>query len=71
MIRHTHDKAAIVDTTVHWIDLNRTKPPGGAKVLLIDRRLGVATQGTWSPTTHWTHWAPLPTFPREGEADEA
>ena len=62
MIKTTNDKAAVVDTTVHWIDLNERKPPGGAKVLLINRALGVATMGAWGPSTQWTHWAPLPTF---------
>ena len=33
-----------------------------AKMLLIDKKLGVAVLGTWRTADGWTHWAPLPTF---------
>lgn len=69
MIRPSTDRAAMVDTAVHWIDLNDRTPGRGQKVLLINRYNGVAVISTWSPTTEWTHWAPLPTFRKE-PADE-
>lgn len=65
MYRLTADKVAAVSTEFCWIPVAKMPPPGGAKVLLIDERLGVATIGTFSPKYGHTHWAPLPRFVRE------
>lgn len=61
-IAPTSNKAAIVDKDYHWIDAKETPPPGGMKMLMIDRRLGVAVLGSWRDSDGWTHWCPLPTF---------
>lgn len=61
-IKTTTDKSAAVDTEYHWIDVDEHAPPVGPKLQLINKYLGVATYGTWSPGGKWTHWAPLPTF---------
>lgn len=62
-IKLTNDKAALVDTTVHWIPVEgQPEPPRGAKLLLINRRYGVAVIGHYNTNSQWTHWAPLPTF---------
>lgn len=58
----THDRAAAVDVSNHWRDAKKMPPPLGAKMLLIDKKLGVAVLGTWRTADGWTHWAPLPTF---------
>lgn len=60
-VKLTNDGAAAVDQSYFW---RRVGPgtPRGTKVQLIDRRLGVAVYGQWSPGTPWTHWAPLPKF---------
>lgn len=67
-IKLTNDRAAVVHTGLKWIPIQMQEPPRGAKVLLIDRKLGSATIGTWYPGNAWTHWFPLPTF-SDCEAD--
>ena len=66
-IAPTASKAAMVDKDYHWIDAKVTPPPRGPKMLLIDRRLGVAVLGAWRDSDYWTHWCPLPTFEKENE----
>lgn len=61
-IKLTHDQFAVVDTNNKWIDAKKNHPPRGAKMLLIDRKLGVAVLGSWRDGDGWTHWCPLPTF---------
>ena len=52
-----------VDTLLkQWIDAKETPPPKGPKMLMIDKRLGVAVLGAWRDSDGWTHWCPLPTF---------
>jgi hypothetical protein len=51
----------------HWLDAKEHSPPLSAKMLLIDKRLGVAVLGSWRDSDGWTHWAPLPTFNRSKE----
>jgi hypothetical protein len=58
----TYDGAAAVDTGNHWRDAKEFPPPLSAKMLLIDKKLGVAVLGSWRAADGWTHWAPLPTF---------
>ena len=59
------DALALVDVTHHWTPINRDKPPpSGVKLLLIDRRLGVAVIGNYTKSGSWTHYAGLPTFNR-------
>lgn len=61
-IKLTSDKFAVVDINNKWIDAKKYSPPKDAKMLLIDRNLGVAVLGTWNNADGWTHWCPLPTF---------
>jgi hypothetical protein len=63
----THDRFAVVDVNNHWRDAKEFPPPLSAKMLLIDKHLGVAVLGTWRDADGWTHWAPLPTFDRSKE----
>jgi hypothetical protein len=61
MTKLTHDKAAAVDPGYHWIPVG-PDTPRGTKLQLINRTLGVAVYGQYTPGMNWTHWAPLPTF---------
>lgn len=61
-IKTTNDRAAMVDTAVHWISVREAPPPTGPKLLLINRKLGVAVLGQYTKAAGWTHYAPLPTF---------
>jgi hypothetical protein len=62
MIKQTNDKAAVVDTGVHWLPIDKDTPRG-TKLQLINRRYGVAQYGMLTTGDTWyTHWAPLPTF---------
>lgn len=64
-IKPTSDRAAIVDTTYHWREIDEDTPRG-TKLQLINRRAGVATYGQiFGSDCFWTHWAPLPTFSKE------
>ena len=59
------DKLALVDVFHHWTPINpASPPPSGVKLLLIDKRLGVAVIGNYSKSGTWTHYAGLPTFAR-------
>ena len=61
-IRPTTDKAALVDTTYHWRELD-ADTPRGVKLQLINRPANVAAYSTLgAPPWFWTRWAPLPTF---------
>ena len=63
MTELTHDGAAAVDRTYHWIPITDDhKPPQGSKLQLINRKHGSATSGQWTPGSEWTHYAGLPTF---------
>lgn len=62
----TSDKLALVDVFHHWTPIKSDNPPpSGVKLLLIDKRLGVAVIGNYSNGGSWTHYAGLPTFNRE------
>jgi hypothetical protein len=67
MIKSTSDRAATVDTSYHWLPVG-PDTPRGTKVQLIDRKFGVAVYGAYQPGSQWTHWAPLPTFRKDGDA---
>lgn len=62
----TSDRLALVDVFHHWTPIKpNSPPPSGVKLLLIDKRLGVAVIGNYSKGGSWTHYAGLPTFNRE------
>ena len=63
----TSDRMALVDVHHHWKPIDKNNPPpSGVKLLLIQRKLGVAVIGNYRPDSTWTHYAGLPTF----ESDE-
>lgn len=64
-LRLSNDKAAVVDPTAFWISLIDQIPPRNAKVQLICKADGVAAYGTWTPDSHWTHWAALCVFRKD------
>lgn len=68
-VQLSSDRFAVVDLNLKWIPVAREKPPQGAKLLLIDKYYGVATLGSWSPNSNWTHWYPLPTFDHGNEQE--
>lgn len=63
-IRQTSDGVAVVDTEHHWIPIAEKEPPSGSKVLLINKRYGVALLSIYRKHDDWTHWYPLPKFRR-------
>jgi hypothetical protein len=61
----THDRLALVDTHHHWRPIDKTAPPpSGVKLLLIERKLGIAVIGNYTQNSTWTHYAGLPSFER-------
>ena len=65
MTETSHTGAATIDREYRWRPIDAYAPLG-TKVQLINRRDGVATYGLlFSHNSHWTHWAPLPTFAKE------
>jgi len=61
-IKPTSDGSAVVNTEHHWISIAEVPPPNGPKLLLIDRRLGVAVMASYTKQGTWTHWCALPRF---------
>lgn len=62
----TSDRLALVDVFHHWAPIDPVHPPpSGVKLLLIDKRLGVAVIGNYSKSGSWTHYAGLPTFAKD------
>jgi len=62
----TSDKLALVDVRHHWTPIDpKNPPPSGSKLLLIDKRLGVAVISNYAKGGSWTHYAGLPTFRRD------
>lgn len=61
-IKQTADGKAAVDHDHYWIPVAEQKPPTGPKLLLIDRKLGVAVIGAYRKGDTFTHWQGLPKF---------
>lgn len=62
----TNDRLALVDTQHHWKPIDKANPPpSGVKLLLIERKLGIAVIGNYRADSTWTHYAGLPTFRRD------
>lgn len=53
---------AAVAQQFFWISVDETPPPLGVKLLLINKDYGVATMGSYSKSSNWTHWQGLPKF---------
>lgn len=61
-IQKTSDGQAVVDTRHAWIPIEEQAPPMGPKLLLIDRKYGVAVISSYTKNSTWTHWQGLPKF---------
>jgi hypothetical protein len=62
----TSDRMALVDVHHHWKPIDKDNPPpSGVKLLLIERKLGVAVISNYRAGSTWTHYAGLPTFERD------
>jgi hypothetical protein len=61
-IKTTSDGAAAVNTEHFWIPVSEVAPPAGVKLLLINRRWGVAHLSIYRKQDDWTHWQALPKF---------
>lgn len=57
----TNDGAAVVAPSINWLPIDN-KTPTGSKMLLIDRRQGIAYLRIHLQGDGFTHWYPLPTF---------
>ena len=58
-------RTAVVQDGYYWRPIDE-KTPRGAKLQLINRQAGVAAYGVLGThTSHWTHWAPLPVWPKD------
>jgi hypothetical protein len=67
----TNDRMALVDVNHHWKPIDKANPPpSGVKLLLIERRLGIAVISNYRADSTWTHYAGLPTFERGDEKAE-
>jgi len=62
----TSDGAAAVAPDVHWLPLTPATPIG-ARMLLIERSQGIAHVRQHFTGDGFTHWFPLPTFPKDLE----
>lgn len=49
-IKLTSDQFAVVDINNKWLDAKKFSPPRGAKMMMIDRKLGVAVLGVCGAT---------------------
>jgi hypothetical protein len=62
----TSDRMALVDINHHWKPIDKKNPPpSGVKLLLIERKYGVAVISNYLSNSTWTHYAGLPTFERD------
>lgn len=65
LIKTNSDRTAAVNRALPWIPVKDYPPPKGVKLLLINRRFGVATLGVYLPNQNWTHWQGMPYFAEE------
>jgi hypothetical protein len=63
-IKPSSDNAALVDHGYFWRPITKATPRG-VKLQLVNEQYGVACYGKLGSKEHYfTHWAPLPKFPR-------
>lgn len=67
-IKLARDKTVGVNTQLVWLPVKLFTPPRGAKLQLIDRKLGSAHYGLWTPESSYTHWQGLPHFVEDEDA---
>lgn len=65
-LKSSSDNAATVNTELVWQPVDGDTPRG-RKLLLINKRDGVAHLGLYTLDSHWTHWQGLPVFAPEGD----
>ena len=58
------DGFAIVDTEYVLFDAKERKPPTKGICLCANIHTGKTIISTWSDSYGFTHWAPLPVFPK-------
>lgn len=68
LIKLNSAKTAAVNRAVPWIPIDENTPRG-VKLLLINKRYGVAVLGPLSKEHTFTHWQALPYFSEELEND--
>jgi len=55
---------ALVSSSIEWIPVSATTPTG-VKCLVIDEKQGIAYLREYWPKDGWTHFFPLPKFPKK------
>jgi uncharacterized protein YjdB len=64
--RINNNRTAIVTDDVKLLSIKEFPPDEGMKCLLANKAAGTSTVGQWNKQdTGWTHWFPMPTFPKE------
>jgi hypothetical protein len=67
-IKLARDRTVAVNTSLPWLPVDRFPPPRGVKLQLIDRSLGVAHYGQYTPGAGYSHWQGLPHFLEDEDA---
>ena len=61
LITINNSRTTAVNQSLPWLPISSSTPTG-VKLLLINRRLGVATIGIYQRGNDWTHWQGMPKF---------
>lgn len=61
MTHKIKDRTVAVSTEVCWMPID-DKTPLGVKMMLINKRQGIAVISIRRAQDSWTHWFPLPRF---------
>lgn len=64
-IKLSSDGFAVVDTDYQMKDAKKEAPPLKGALLCGNRNTGKTTVSTWSDSFGFTHWAPMPVFPKD------
>lgn len=64
-IRLSSDGFAVVDTDWYMYDIEEVPPPPNGVMLCANIHTGKTIISTWSKSYGFTHWAPLPVFPKD------
>jgi hypothetical protein len=63
-IKLSSDGFAVVDTDYYLYDIEQIPPPTKGTLLCANIHTGKTIISTWSDQYGFTHWAPLPVFPK-------
>jgi hypothetical protein len=66
-IKVSSDGFAVIDTDYLLIDAQVLLPPPKAVMLCANVHTGKTIISSWSDSYGFTHWAPLPVFPKNHE----